>query len=175
MLLLMLGALVAIGLVVEVLNFIAREFLSGVRREDALKADLKQIETDLTEAAGKMSGMKNELRKALAELDRAKTAYHDLEKEMARRQRVEPVLVYQLGQESAAGVRFRAPVTKALPEEPDANQKRLWQRQNFVEVWTASEDKARTLAAEQFPAKHGYTIGAFVRTGDDALEKAEAA
>ena len=119
-----------------------------------------------------MGGMKNDLRKALADLDRAKTAYHDLEKEMSRRQRVEPVLVYQIGQETETGIRFRATVSKALPAEPDPNQKRLWGRQNFVEVWTASEDKARTLAADQFPAKHGYTIGAFVRTGDDALEKA---
>lgn len=170
--LLILGALVAVGLVVEVLNFIAREFLSGVRREDALKADLKRIESDLTEAAGKMSGMKNDLRKGLADLDRAKSAYHDVEKEIARRQRVEPVLVYLLSQETGSGFRFRAAVTKALPEEPDPHQKRLWQRQNFVEVWTPNEDKARTLAADQFPAKHGYTIGAFVRTGDDALEKA---
>lgn len=172
MLLLILGALVAIGLVVEVLNFLAREFLSGVGREDALKADLKRIESDLSEAVSKMGGMKNDLRKALADLDRQKTAYHDAEKEIARRQRVEPVLVYLLGQETGSGFRFRAPVSKALPEEPDANQKRLWQRQNFVEIWVASEDKARTLATDQFPAKHGYTVGAFVRTGDDTLEKA---
>lgn len=171
MLLLILGALVAVGLVVEVLNFLAREFLSGVRREDALKADLKRIESDLTEAVGKMGGLKNELRKALADLDRAKSAYHDVEKEISRRQRVEPVLVYLLGQETGSGFRFRAPVTKVLPEEPDPNQKRLWQRQNFVEVWTASEDKARTLAEDQFPAKHGYKVGAFVRTGDDELQE----
>lgn len=171
MLLLILGALVAVGLVVEVLNFLAREFLSGVRREDALKADLKRIEADLTEAAGKMGGMKNDLRKALADLDRTKTAYHDVEKEISRRQRLEPVLVYLLGQEIGSGFRFRAPVSKALPEEPDPNQKRLWQRQNFVEIWTATEEKARMLAEDQFPAKHGYKVGAFVRTDDDAPQE----
>ena len=172
MLLLSLAALVAIALVVEVLNFIAREFLSGVRREDALKADVQKIQADIDEATGKLGGLKNDLRKALADLDGAKNSFHEVDKEIARRQRVEPVLVYQLGTETGTGFRFRAPVTKTLPAEPDAGQALLWKRQNFVEVWTASEDKARSLAADQFPAKHGYSIGAFVRTGDDSLEKA---
>lgn len=172
MVLLILSALVAMALVLEVVNFIAREFLSGVRREDALKADVRRIETDLEEAAGKMGAIKNDLRKKLADLDQAKTAYHEVDKELARRQRLEPVLVYMLGAETGTGTRFRAPVAKALPAEADPHQKQLWGRQNFVEVWTASEDRARALAADQFPAKHGYTIGAFVRTGDDIIEKA---
>ena len=172
MLLFALAALVAIGLFVEVLNFVAREFLSGVRREDALKADLKRIGKDLEEAADKLGSLKNDLRKKFADLDRAKTAFHDAEREMSRRQRIDPVLVYLLGPETGTGFRFRAPVTKALPETPEPNQAVLWQRQNFVEVWTASEDRARAIAMDQFPAKQGYTIGAFVRTGDDVIEKA---
>ena len=167
-----LSALVAMALVLEVVNFIAREFLSGVRREDSLKADVRRIESDLEDAGAKLGTIKNDLRKKLADLDRAKTAYHDVDKEISRRQRLEPVLVYLLGPETGTGTRLRAPVTKALPAEADSHQKQLWGRENFVEVWTASEDKARSLAADQFPTKHGYTIGAFVRTGDDVTEKA---
>jgi hypothetical protein len=170
--LLILATLVAIGLVLEVLNVIAREFLSGVRREDALKADLQRIEEDLDAAAGKISSLKNDLRKKFAALDRAKTTFHDAEKEISRRTRTQPVLVYLLGPEAGTGFRFRAPVTKALPEESDPNQALLWRHQTFVEVWTGSEEKAQSIAADQFPAKHGYTIGAFVRTGDDLVEKA---
>ncbi len=172
MLMLILAVLIAAALVVEVLNFIAREFFSGVRREEALKAELNQIGADLDKAADKLGALKNDLRKGLADLDLAKTGYHDAEKEISRRQRLQPVLVYLLGAETGMGFRFRAPVTKALPAEPDAHQKLLWGRENFVEVWTASEDKARSFASDQVPAKQGYTIGAFVRTGDDLIEKA---
>lgn len=166
-----LAALVAFGLIVEVLNMIARELLSG-RREEALTADVRRIGADLDAAADKLASLKNDLRKGLADLDRAKTAYHDAEREISRRQHVEPVLVYLLGPETGMGFRFRAPVQKAIPEEPDPHQALLWRRQNFVEVWTASEDKARSIAADQFPAKHGYTVGEFVRTGDDIVGKA---
>lgn len=172
MLLLILATLVAVALVVEVLNFIAREFLSGVRREDALKADLRRLEEDLEAAADKIGTLKNDLRKKFADLDRAKTTFHDAEKEISRRQRVQPVLVYLLGPETGTGFRLRAPVTKALPEDADPHQALLWRQQNFVEVWTASEEKARSIAADQFPAKHGYTVGAFVRTADDVVGKA---
>lgn len=170
--LLILATLVATALVLEVLNVIAREFLSGVRREDALKADLHRIEEDLDTAADKIGSLKNDLRKKFADLDRAKTTFHDAEKEIARRTRVQPVLVYLLGPETGTGFRFRAPVSKALPEEPEPNQAHLWRQQNFVEVWTGSEERARSIADEQFPAKHGYTVGAFVRTGDELVGKA---
>lgn len=170
--LLILATLVAVALVLEVVNFIAREFLSGVRREDALKADLQRIEEDLDSAAGKIGSLKNDLRKKFADLDRAKTTFHDAEKEIAKRNRVQPVLVYLLSPETGTGFRFRAPVSKTLPEEPEPNQTHLWRQQNFVEVWTGTEEKARSIAEDQFPAKHGYAVGVFVRTGDDLVGKA---
>jgi hypothetical protein len=172
MTLLILGALVAIALVVEVLALLAREFFSGVRREDALREDLRKLQADLAEAAKKIGSQKSDLRKGLGALDTAKTACLDVEKEMTRRQRIEPVLVHLLSPETGTGFRFRAPVTKALAENADAFQKKVWGRTNFVEIWTASEDKARTIATDQFPAKHGYTVGQFERTGDTITEKA---
>lgn len=172
MALLVLGALVAIGLVLEVVNLLAREFLSGVRREDALREDLRKIQADLAEAAKKISSQKNDLRKGLRDLDNAKTACLDVEKEMSKRQRVDPVMVYLLGPETAVGFRYRAPLTKILADDADTFQKKLWGRPNFVEVWVAAEDKARSIAEDQFPAKQGYKVGAFERTGDSVTEKA---
>lgn len=160
------------GLVLEVVNLLAREFLSGVRREDALREDLRKLQTDLAEAAKKIAGQKNDLRKGLGDLDNAKTACLDVEKEMSKRQRVDPVMVYLLGPETGVGFRFRAPLTKILAEGADAFQKKLWGRANFVEVWIASEEKARSIAEDQFPAKQGYKVGPFERTSDTVTEKA---
>ena len=77
--------------------------------------------------------------------------------------------MYLLGPDVGSGFRFRAPVTKVLPEKPEAHQTTMWGREVFVEVWTTTEDKARALANDHFPGKHGYTVGAFVRTGDDEV------
>lgn len=167
LLLLTLGGVATLALAVEVLNFIAREFLSGVRREDTLKSAIEHTQKDLDEAKRKIGGIKSKLRQGLADLDRVKTAYHEVEKETARRNKVDPILVHLVGPSVGSGFRFRAPVTKVLPEKPDPNQKVLWTKESFVEVWAATEDAARTAAFEQFPSKQGYTIGAFVCTGDD--------
>ncbi len=172
MTLLVLEALAGIAVLVEVLNLLAREFFAGVRREDALREDLRKLQEDLAEAAKKIASQKNGLRKGLGDLDGAKNACLEVEKEMEKRQRVEPVLVYLLGPETGVGFRFRAPLTKALAESADALQKKMWSRKNFVEVWVATEDKAVMIADDQFPAKHGYKIGPFERTGDSIVEKA---
>ncbi len=168
------GVLAAFGLVLEVLNFVARDFLCGGRRVEALRESIRATQKDLAEAENKIGGIKGDLRKALNDLDRVKNDFQSTEKEISRRQKTDPVLVYLIGPEVGTGFRFRAPVTKTLPaENPDANQKLLWSKENFVEIWTASEDKARALAGDQFPAKHGYTVGEFVRTGDaDVVGKA---
>lgn len=172
MTLLLLEALVGIAVLVEVLNLLAREFFAGVRREDALREDLRKLQEDLAEAAKKIGSQKGELRKGLGALDGAKNACLEVEKEMAIRQRVEPVLVYLLGPETGVGFRYRAPLTKALAENADAFQKKMWSRKNFVEVWVATEEKAVRIADDQFAAKHGYKIGPFERTGDSVVEKA---
>jgi hypothetical protein len=172
LLLLLFGVVASLALAVEVLNFVAREFLSGVRREDTLKAALAQIHKDLDQADDKLGGVKSNLRKALNDLDKARTSFQEVEKEIARRHKLEPVLVYPVGSEVGTGFRFRAPLTKTLPEKPEENQTLLWKRESYVEIWTNSEDQARAGAEDQFPRKHGYTIGPFVRTGDEAMEKA---
>jgi hypothetical protein len=173
MTLLLLEALVGIALVVEVLNLLAREFLSGVRREDALREDLRKLKADLAEAAKKLAAQKSDLRKGLGDLDGAKNACLEVEKEMSLRQRVEPVLVYLLGPETGVGFRFRASLTKELAQNADAHQKKLWSRKNFVEVWVTSEEKAVSIADDQFPAKQGYRMGPFERSGGDSVtEKA---
>jgi len=172
MTLLLLEALVGIAVLVEVLNLLAREFLSGVRREDALREDLRKLQEDLAEAAKRLASQKNDLRRGLGDLDGAKTACLDVEREMEKRQRVEPVMVYLLGPETGVGFRYRAPLTKALAQDADAHQKKLWGRKNFVEVWVATEEKALAIADDQFSSRHGYKIGAFERTGDSVTEKA---
>jgi len=172
-LLLIFGGIATFALAVEVLNFTAREFLSGVRREDVLKSAIRQTQKDLAEADEKISGIKSKLRHALNDLDKVKTAYHETEKEIARRNRVDPLLVHLVGAEAGTGFRFRAQITKVLPEKPDPNQTVLWGKDNFVEVWATTEDEARATAVGQFPTKQGYTIGSFVRTGNDgAIGKA---
>ncbi|MBV8535124.1 MAG: hypothetical protein JO128_05995 [Alphaproteobacteria bacterium] len=172
MTLLLLEALVGIAVFVEVLNLLAREFFAGVRREDALREDLRKLQEDLAEASKRIASQKSDLRKGLGALDGAKNACIEVEKEMANRQRVEPVMVYLLGPETGVGFRFRAPLTKALAESADAVQKKMWSRKNFVEVWVTSEDRALAIADDQFAAKHGYKIGPFERTGDSVIEKA---
>ena len=172
MTLLLLEALVGIAVLVEVLNLLAREFLSGVRREDALREDLRKLQDDLAEAAKRLASQKNDLRKGLGDLDGAKNACLEVEKEMEKRQRTEPVLVHLLGPETGVGFRYRAPLTKILANDADAFQKKMWGRRNFVEVWVATEEKALSIADDQFSSKHGYKMGPFERTGDSMVEKA---
>jgi hypothetical protein len=172
MTLLLLEALAGVAVVVEVLNLLAREFLSGVRREDALREDLRKLQEDLAEAARKLASQKGDLRRALGDLDVQKNACLEVEKEMSKRQRVEPVLVHLLGPETGVGFRYRASLTKELPENADSHQKKLWSRKNFVEVWVATEEKALSIADDQFAAKQGYRMGPFERTGDTVTEKA---
>ncbi len=173
LLVLILGLTAVLAIAVEVLNLVAREFLSGVRREDKLKAALREIEKDLVEAENKIGGLKANLRTGFNELDRVKNAVMETEKEIAKRQKVDPVLVYLAGSEVGTGWRFRAPVTKTLPEKPDPNQALLWtKKESFVEVWAQTEDQAAARALDLLAPKHGYKIGAFVRTGDEAMGKA---
>ena len=174
LLLSILGVFMALALLLEVLNFVARDFLCGGRRVEALRSAIEATQKDLAQAENKMNDVKADLRKALNDLDRVKNDFQSTEKEIARRQKIDPVLIYLLGPEIGSGFRFRAPVTKALTaENTDPNQKLLWSKETFVEIWTNSEDRARQLAWDQFPAKHGYNIGAFVRTGDtDVVGKA---
>jgi len=169
-----LGVLMAVGLLLEVLNFVARDFLCGGRRVDALRAAIQATQKDLAQADNKMNDVKADLRKALNDLDRVKSDFQSTEKEIARKQKIDPVLVYLVGPEIGSGTRFRAPLTKVLAaENADPNQKLMWSKEAFVEIWVNSEDRARQLAWDEFPAKQGYSIGAFVRTGDaDVVGKA---
>lgn len=166
LLLIILAVLVGLATVLEVVNFAARGMLTGGRVE-ALRAEIQQTQQDLAEAANKIGALKAELRQAFNDLDRAKNDFESTEKEIVRRQKTDPVLVYQLGAEVGSGYRFRAQVTKTLPEKADPNQTLLWSKESYVEIWTPTEEKARSMALEQFPANQGYALGPFVRTGDE--------
>ncbi len=159
--------LAGLAVLLEVANVIGRALLMGSTRVEALRTEIRRTHQDLAEAAAKIAHLKGELRQTLNQLDRAKTDFESTEKEIAKRQKSAPVMVYRIGPEIGTGYRFRAQLTKALPEKADPNQALLWGRETYVEVWTATEEKARQLAWEQFPAKQGYALGQFVRTGDE--------
>src|SRR5258708_8078834 len=169
MLLLILGAWVGLAVVLEVVNFVARGILAGGSRVEALRAEIRKTQQDLADAANKMDALKGELRQAFNDLDRSKSNFESTEKEIVRRQKTDPVLVYLLGPEVGSGYRFRAPVTKILPEKPDPNQTLLWSKENFVEIWATTEEKARSFAPEPFSPTHTYTVGPFLRTGDEEV------
>ncbi len=156
-----------LAVLLEVANVIARALLLGGPRVEALRTEIRKTHQDLADAAAKIGNLKGELRQALNDLDRARTEFETTEKEIAKRQKSDPVMVYRIGPEVGTGYRFRAQVTKALADKPDPNQVLLWSKETYVEVWTATEEKARQLAWEQFPAKQGYALGPFVRTGDE--------
>lgn len=156
-----------LAVLLEVANVIARALLLGGPRVEGLRTEIRKTHQDLADAAAKIGTLKGELRQALNDLDRAKTDFESTEKEIAKRQKSDPVMVYRIGPEVGTGFRFRAQVTKALPDKPDPNQVLLWSKETYVEVWTATEEKARQLAWEQFPAQQGYALAPFVRTGDE--------
>jgi len=159
--------LVGLAVLLEVANVIARVLLAGGARVEALRTEIRKTHQDLADASAKIGNLKGELRQALNELDRAKTDFESTEKEIAKRQKTNPVLVYLVGPEVGSGYRFRAQITKALPEKADPHQMLLWGKESYVEVWSATEEKASSLAWQQFPAKQGYALGPFVRTGDE--------
>jgi hypothetical protein len=159
--------LAGLAVLLEVANVIGRALLMGSARIETLRTEIRKTHQDLADAAAKIANAKGELRQTLNKLDRAKSDFESTEKEIAKRQKSDPVMVYRIGPEVGTGYRFRAKVTKALPEKADPNQVLLWSKETVVEIWVPSEEKASQLAWEQFPAKQGYALGPFVRTGDE--------
>jgi len=170
---LILLALFVIAVILEAVLFIAKDFLFGVHRAQSIEAQIKQTQKDVEEAAGRVRGKRKVLMGHYDECEKVVAAQAEIDKELAAMQRVRPVLVHPVGQASPAK-RFRAKLTKSLPENADSKQTLIWGFDNFVETWAETPQAARDAALRQFAPEAGYTLGEFTAQGAAAQEQSAA-
>lgn len=160
-LLLILAVLAAFAIAVEALNFIAPDFIATMRRDAALKESVANTQKEVAESEKRLDGLRRQLRALQHDLSRATDGLEKLDEQFAERRRAEPVLVYLIASANKVPYRFRAPLSKALPAEPEDSQAMMWGSPAFVEVEANSADEAKQIAARQFPSQNGYAVGAF--------------
>ena len=155
-----LSLLIVCVLAAELLLFFGRDTLLGTRRRAALEAALRQSYADLQEAKKRIDAARAGLLQAIehAEGERARRA--DADRAFKQSQKILPNLIHTLG-ESGTGTRFRAPLAKQLPANPEPSQELVWSCRNFIEVWAGDTETARQTAARQFSATHHYSVGEF--------------
>lgn len=161
-LLLLLAVFAAFATAVEVLNFLAPDFLAGLHREGALKESIAKTQAEIAESEKRLHALRTGLRNANLEVNRATDGLERLDGEFAQRRRVDPILVYPIASSNKTSGRYRAPLSKTLPSEPEEGQALIWARPAFVEVEADGPEEARRIALRQFPAQHGYAVGEFV-------------
>jgi cellobiose-specific phosphotransferase system component IIA len=157
---LILMALFVAAAALEATLLVASDILFGAGRTKTLEAEIRQVQEDLKEAAKRIKDRSSRLQEAHNEGQRLLASMNEIDKQTSQTQRVRPVLVHTAGQ-GGTGMRFRAPVSKQLPGEPDPKQKLIWDHDNYVEVWTDNADNARQVALRQFAPEAGYTVGEF--------------
>lgn len=160
-LLLVFAVFAAFAAAVEVLNFVAPEFLAGLHREATLKESIAKTQAEVAESEKRLHALRASLRNAHLDINRAIDGLDKLEAQFAERRRVDPVLVYPIASANKTSGRYRAPLTKSLPSEPEESQALIWARPALVEVEADSPEEAQRIALRQFPAQHGYAIGDF--------------
>lgn len=151
-------ALIAFGVVLEVLLNFGKEFLLGTRQQAALDTSIQQAQEDLRASKQKIEDRRAALKAAVQEAEHQRGALQAADKAFQESQKVVPVLIHVIGI-PYSGVRFRAPVSKELPLKPDPSQKMIWSCKNFIEVWADDETAARAAIAKQFQEKQGYKVG----------------
>lgn len=163
-LLIAIAVLLAIGAMLEVLRPMLPELFASAHREGDLRETIRLAQADCTEARKRADGFAGAAKAIRQEIARAKEAHDDVEREIEERKKVPPVLVFTIGSQEnvgSAGRAFRASITKKLKPNPDPGQTIIWSRPCFVEVHCHSTAEAKIEAHLQFPASHGYVIGAF--------------
>lgn len=160
-LLLLFAVFAAFATAVEVLNFVAPDFLAGLHREAALKESIVKTQAEIAESERRLHALRTGLQNANLDIHRAANNLEKLDEQFAERRRVDPILVYAIAATSKRSGRYRAPLSKMLPSEPEESQALIWAKPALVEVEADSPEEARRVALRQFPAQHGYAVGDF--------------
>ncbi len=166
--LLIFGVVAGAALLCELAVRLAPELFAANSRESALKEEVSKLHHDLTAAEKKIESMKVSTRAADTEIEAARVEIHRLERELAQRKRVPPILIYRIGPPSPTQLRYRAPITKQLPAAPEPDQALVWRTPCIVETWANTPRHASQQASQQFRAELGYSVGAFVRRDEPA-------
>jgi hypothetical protein len=165
--LLIFGVVAGAALLCEVTVHLAPELFAGRSRESALKEEVSKLHHDLTTAGKRIESMRTATRASDAEVEAARIEINRIDRELAQRKRVPPVLIYRIGPPSPTQLRYRAPITKALPEQTETHQTLIWRTPCVVETWAHTPRAATQQAQQQFRPELGYSVGAFVRRDEE--------
>lgn len=160
-----------LALVVELLNIFAKDFFLGGQAQEKIKESIRRTQSELRAADKKLGSMRTTRRSAILDLESAVSKAESLEKDLKRAPDVPPVLIHTVGG-SGFGTRYRARISKTLPDDADENQALIWKYRAFVEVTAAAPAEAYDASRRQFPESHGYVIGSFTPVGAPAVESA---
>ena len=164
--LLLTGMLFFLALLAEAANFVAPDLFSGMTREPALKEEIGRLHHDLTQADKKLETGKASANKAASDIEQLRQEAIRVERELHQRKTVPPVLVYRIAAPSPTLLRYRATVSKTLPDSADPHQVLIWKAPAIVETWATSPRDAALQAEHHFRPELGYIVGAFARRDD---------
>ena len=166
--LLIFGVVAGAALLCELAVRIAPELFAAHSRESALKEEVSKLHHDLSAAEKKIESMLASSKATDAEIEAARIEINRLERDFVQRKRVPSILVYRIGPPSPTQLRYRAPITKQLPGQPEPHQALVWRTPCLVEIWANTPRHAGQQAGQQFRTELGYSIGAFVRRDEPA-------
>jgi hypothetical protein len=166
--LLIFGIVAGAALLCELAVHMASDLFGTTHREAALKEEVGKLHHDLTHAEKKIGGLKDSRRAAETQMEAARQELTRLERDLNQRKRVPPVFVFRIGPPSPTQLRYRAPITKQFPADPEPTQALIWRTPCLVETWATSPRQAAQYAGQQFRAELGYAVGAFVRRDEPA-------
>jgi hypothetical protein len=119
-----LSALFAVSIALEVFLFIGNDYVLNTRRRVALEGSLRQAYTDLREAKTRIERRRADLIAAIDDADGQASDLREAAKAFETARRVLPTLIHTVGQ-IEAGLQFRAPMSKQLPAITEPAQKLL--------------------------------------------------
>lgn len=164
-LLLIFAVLAAFAIAVEALNFIAPDFLATLHREAALKESITKTQKEVAESEKRIDSLRTKLRGVHLEMSRTADGLDQINEQFAERRRVMPILIYPIAATRKVSYRFRAPISKTLPSEPEEGQTVMWAGKAFVEVEANTSEEAHRIALRHFPSQQGYAVGQFEQSG----------
>jgi DNA gyrase/topoisomerase IV subunit A len=164
-LLLIFSVLAAFAVAVEALNLIAPDFLATLHRDAVLKDSIAKTQKEVAESEKRLDSLRTKLRNIQLEMSRTADGLEQINEQFAERRRVTPILIYPISATRKVSYRFRAPISKTLPSEPEEGQTLMWAGKAFVEVEANTSDEAHRIALRQFPSQQGYAIGQFEQSG----------
>ncbi len=156
-----LSVLFVCAVAAELFLFLGKDYLLGTQRRTGLEVALRQSYADLKESKRRLADARSVLVAAIDEAEKQRAQLQEADRAFKDAQKILPSLIYTLG-DRGLGTRFRAAITKRLPETPERSQELIWSCKNFVDVWAYDVEAARQIATSQFTAKRQYAIGDFV-------------